>query len=220
MFSCVFIYYTFHIYFYFLYFLYFTCSYHFRVLRFVLPIYCIHILFIYYFNIPIFMYCSCTIFIYLYSCIVHFSYDNHILCFSSYTVVLYFPIFSSFTSHILYFPIIFIYCAFHILYFHILYFHIRYFHILSSCTFTSYSCNRILSSHNNAMLLISCYILYAFHLHILVIYFSLSYAVFVHILFSCYTFHMIIIYCVFYLIPSYCTSLYFHLVLLIYYTFL
>ena len=34
------------------------------------------------------------------------------------------------------------------------------------------------------MLLISCYILYAFHLHILVIYFSLSYNVLVHILSS------------------------------------
>ena len=43
--------------------------------------------------------------------------------------------------------------------------------------FTSCSCNCILSSHSSAMLLISCYILYAFHLHILVIYFSLSYNV-------------------------------------------
>ena len=54
------------------------------------------------------------------------------------------------------------------------------FHILSYCTF-----NCILSSHSSAMLLISCYILYAFHLHILVIYFSLSYTVLVHILSSC-----------------------------------
>ena len=95
MFSCVFIYYTFHIPFYFLYFLHYTCSYPFRVLHFVLSIYCIHVLFMYYFHIPIFMYCS------------------------------------------------------------------------------------------------------------------------FHILFSCYTFHMIVIYCFFHLILSYCTSLYFHLVLLI-----
>ena len=38
----------FHIPFYFLYFLYFTCSYPFRVLNFVLSIYCIHVLFMYY----------------------------------------------------------------------------------------------------------------------------------------------------------------------------
>ena len=61
--------------------LYFTCSYPFRVLRFVLSIYCIHILFIYYFNIPIFMYCSCTIFIYLYSCTVHFIYCFPVILF-------------------------------------------------------------------------------------------------------------------------------------------
>ena len=54
------------------------------------------------------------------------------------------------------------------------------FHILSYCTF-----NCVLSSHSSAMLLISCYILYAFHLHILVIYFSPSYTVLVHILSSC-----------------------------------
>ena len=52
------IYYTFHIPFSFIYFLYFTCSYPFRVLYFVLSIYCIHVLFMYYFHIPIFMYCS------------------------------------------------------------------------------------------------------------------------------------------------------------------
>ena len=98
--SYVFIYYTFHIPFYFLHFLYYTCSYPFRVLHFILSIYCIHVLFMYYFHIHIFMYCS------------------------------------------------------------------------------------------------------------------------FHILFSCYTFHIIVIYCVFHLILSYCTSLYFHHVLLIYYTFL
>ena len=79
--SYVFIYNTFHIPFYFLYFLYFTCSYPFRVLHFVLYIYCIHVLFMNYFHIPIFMYCSCTIFIYLYSCIVHFIYYFHVILF-------------------------------------------------------------------------------------------------------------------------------------------
>ena len=125
MFSCVFIYYTFHIPFYFLYFLYFTCSYPFRVLHFVLSIYCIHIL-------------SYTIIIYLYSYTVHvlfsytyihvlfisytvfllyFSYDNHILCFSSYTVVLYFPIFSSCSYNYLYFHRIAVLCfSYHVLY--------------------------------------------------------------------------------------------------------
>ena len=57
--------------------------------------------------------------------------------------------------------------------------------------FTSCSCNYILSSHSSAMLLISCYILYAFHLHILVIYFSLSYNV-LFIYFSC---TVLFIYC-------------------------
>ena len=98
MFSCVFIYYTFHIPSYFLYFLYFTCSYPFRVLYFVLSIYCIHILFMYHFHIPIFMYCS-----------------FHIL-------------FSCYTFHMI-----------------VIYF--------ASC-----SCKCILSSHSSAMLLISCHI--------------------------------------------------------------
>ena len=40
--------YTFHLHFSFLYFMYFTCSYPFRVLYFVLSIYCIHVLFISY----------------------------------------------------------------------------------------------------------------------------------------------------------------------------
>ena len=46
---------------------------------------------------------SCTVYV-LFSYTVfllYFSYDSHILCFSFYTVVLYFPIFSSFTFHIL-----------------------------------------------------------------------------------------------------------------------
>ena len=64
--------YSFHLPFSFLYFLYFTCSYPFRVLYFVLSIYCIHVLFI-----------SYTVFL------LYFSYDGHILCFSSYTVIYY-----------------------------------------------------------------------------------------------------------------------------------
>ena len=186
----------------------------------------VHVLFSYTYIHVLFI--SYTVFL------LYFSYDSHILCFSSYTVVLYFPIFSSCTSHILYFPMIFIYYAFHILYFHILYFHILYFHILyfhilyfhilfiyfiyhihfvslilyflylytchiffsfiyCTCSYTFFlyfvlsiychiqffvlfiyfhilcNFNYILSSHSSAMLLISCYILYAFHLHILVI---------------------------------------------------
>ena len=61
--------------------LYFTCSYPFCVLHFVLSIYCIHVLFMYYFHIPIFMYCSCTIFINLYSCTVHFIYCFPVILF-------------------------------------------------------------------------------------------------------------------------------------------
>ena len=56
------IYYTFHI--------PFSCSYPFRVLYFVLSIYCIHVLLI-----------SYTVFLLYFSC------DSHILCFSSYTVI-------------------------------------------------------------------------------------------------------------------------------------
>ena len=122
-----------------------------------------------------------------------FSYDILILYFSSYTVILYVPIFSSCTSHILYFPMIFIYCTFiYCIFIYCIFtyfsctvictflFHIIYlsytFHIIDTLFlvlvyFTSCSCNCILSSHSSTMLLISCYILYAFHLHILVIYF-------------------------------------------------
>ena len=77
--------YTFHLPFSFLYFLYFTCSYPFRVLYFVLSIYCIHVLFI-----------SYTVFL------LYFSYDSHILYFSSYTVILYF---TSCSCNCLYFHI-------------------------------------------------------------------------------------------------------------------
>ena len=41
--------------------------------------------------------------------------------------------------------------------------------------FTSCSCNRILSSHSSAMLLISCHILCTPHLRVLVIFFYVSY---------------------------------------------
>ena len=64
----------------------------------------VHILFSYTYIHVLFI--SYTVFL------LYFSYDSHILCFSSYTVILYFPIFSSCTSHILYFPMIFIYCTF------------------------------------------------------------------------------------------------------------
>ena len=95
-----------------------------------------------------------------------------------------------FSNHVIYYMhFICIYLSytflFHIMYcsytFHVMYFsYTVLFHILSYCTF-----NCVLSSHSSAMLLISCYILYAFHLHILVIYFSPSYSVLVHILSSC-----------------------------------
>ena len=98
---------------------------------------------------------------------------------SSYIVILYFPIFSSCTFHILYFPMIFIYRALYFSYtviynctfiFYLSYtlcFRIlsllflcsyTYFHINLYCT--SCSCNCILSSHSKAMLLISYHIIY------------------------------------------------------------
>ena len=94
----------------------------------------VHILFVYYtlyFLYTVFIYCSCTIFICLYSCFVHvlfsssyiyvlfisytvfllyFSYDSHILYFSSYTIILYFPIFSSCFYNCLYFHRIAVLC--------------------------------------------------------------------------------------------------------------
>ena len=112
------------------------------------------------------------------------SYDFHILCFS-YTVLSYYMSYTFFVSLTLYFLYLhtchilfsFIYytCSYTVLSYTI-------FSYIVILYFTSCSCNCILSSHSNAMLLISCYILYAFHLHILVIYFSLSYTVLVHIL--------------------------------------
>ena len=113
MFSCVFIYYTFHIPFYFLYFLHYTCSYPFRVLHFVISIYCINVLFIYYFHIPIFMYCSFYI---LFSCytfhmIVIYCVFHLIL---SYCTSLYF---SSFSYNCLYFHRIAVLCfSYHVFY--------------------------------------------------------------------------------------------------------
>ena len=91
----------------FVYFLYFSCvglkpilSYPFRVLYFVLSIYCVHVLFMYYFPIPIFMYCPFHILFSCYTfhmkfiyCAFHLilsytilSYDIPILCFP-YTVL-------------------------------------------------------------------------------------------------------------------------------------
>ena len=114
--SYVFIYYTFHIPFYFLYFLYFTFSYPFRVLHFVLSIYCIHILFMYYFHM-------------LYSCTVHvlFSYTYFHVLFMYY---FHLPIFMYCSFHILFscytFHMIVIYYTFHLIlsYCNSLYFHL------------------------------------------------------------------------------------------------
>ena len=94
----IYIYMCFHTPFYFLYFQYFTCSYPFRVLHFVLSIYCIHVLFMYYFHKPIFIYCSFHI---LFSCytfhlIVIYCVFHLIL---SYTVLFHFHI----LSYIMYF---------------------------------------------------------------------------------------------------------------------
>ena len=121
------------------------------------------------------------------------SYDFYILCFS-YTLSFILSVIYIFVSLTLYF--LYLYTC-----------HILFYFIYCTCSytvlsytvfsytvilyFTSCSCNCILSSHSSAMLLISCYILFAFHLHILVIYFSLSYNV-LFIYFSCTT---LFIYC-------------------------
>ena len=95
----------FHIPFYFLYFLYFTFSYPFRVLHFVLSIYCIHILFMYYFHIL----CSCTVHVLFSYTYIHvlFMYYFHL------------PIFMYCSFHILFscytFHMIVIYCTFHLI---------------------------------------------------------------------------------------------------------
>ena len=103
--------------------------------------------------------------------------------------------------HILSYVFIYVFKCFHILYFSYTFL----FSLLSALyLFISFSCTT----------LCTFYILYSCTVHVL---FSYTY---IHILFSCYTFHMIVIYCAFHLILSYCTSLYFHLVLFIYYNFL
>ena len=107
----------------------------------------------------------------------------------------------SLSYHILSYVFIYVFMCFHILYFSYTFL----FSLLSALyLFISFSCTT----------LCTFYILYSCTVHVL---FSYTY---IHILFSCYTFHMIVIYCVFHLKLSYCTSLYFHLVLLIYYTFI
>ena len=99
--------------------------------------------------------------------------------------------------HILSYVFIYVFMCFHILYF--------------SYTFLFY----LLSALHFVLSIYCIHVLFTYYFHIPIF----MYCSF-HILFSCYTFHMIVIYCVFHLILSYCTSLYFHLVLLIYYTFL
>ena len=78
----------------FIYFLYFTCSFPFRVLYFVLSIYCIHILFI-----------SYTVFI------LYFSY-GFLFYVLTYVVIYFYMIFIYYAFHML-----FVCYAFHILYF-------------------------------------------------------------------------------------------------------
>ena len=108
--------------------------------------------------------------------------------------------------HILSYIFIYVFMCFHILYFSYTFL----FSLLSALyLFISFSCTT----------LCNFYILYSCTVHIL---FSYTY---IHVLFISYIvfllyFHMIVIYCAFHLILSYFTSLYFHLVLLIYYTFL
>ena len=74
-------------------------------------------------------------------------------------------------------------CHFHILSYTMYFSYTVLFHILSYCTF-----NCVLSSHSSAILLISCYILYAFHLHILFsfIYCTCSYTFFLYFVLSIY----------------------------------
>ena len=74
----------------------------------------------------------------------------------------------------------------------------------------------VLSIYCSCTIFIYCiHVLFMYYFHIPIFMYDSF-----HILFSCYTFHMIFIYYTFRLILSYCTSLYFHLVLPIYYTFL
>ena len=106
--------------------------------------------------------------------------------------------------HILSYVFIYVFMCFHILYFSYTFLFSRVLHFVISIY-----CIHVL-------------FMYYFHIPIFMYYFHIPifmYCLF-HILLSCYTFHIIVIYYTFHLILSYCTSLYFHLVLLIYYTFL
>ena len=96
--SCVFIYYIC------LYLPLLSTFYPFRVLYFVLSIYCIHVLFLYYFHISIFMYCSFPIFPYL----VYFHITDLILsCTFIYILILF--IYYTFVCFNL---VLFMYCTF------------------------------------------------------------------------------------------------------------
>ena len=161
-----------------------------------------------------------------------FIYCTFIYCTFIYYTFIYFSCTVICTFHILSYIVL---CPFYILSYTMYFSYTVLFHILSSCTFncilsscpfncilSSCTFNCILSLHSSTMLLISCHILYAFHLHILVIYFSLSYAVLVHIFSSCtlyfpytviysslsfsYTFiYYVLSYTVLFHILSYCT---------------
>ena len=153
MFSCVFIYYTFHIPFSFIYFLYFTCSYPFRVLYFVLSLYCIHALFMYYFHIPIFMYCSFHI---LFSCYIF----HMIVIYCAFHLIL------SYTFRVIdTLFLVLVYLSYTFL-FHIPYcsytFHVRYFSYTVILYFTSCSCN-CLYFHRIAVLCFSYHVIYSIH---------------------------------------------------------
>ena len=94
--------------------------YPFCVLYFVLSIYCIHVLFLYYFHIPILMYCSFHI---LFSC-----YTFHmIVIYCAFHLILSYIILS-YAFHVLYF-VLYIYCI-HVLFLY--YFHIS---IFMYCSF-------------------------------------------------------------------------------------
>ena len=130
--------------------------------------------------------------------------------------------------HILSYVFIYVFMCFHILYFSYTFL----FSLLSVLYFfISFSCTTLCTFYILYSYIVHVLFSYAY-IHVLFMYYFhlpiFMYCSF-HILFSCYTFHMIVIYYTFHmiviyytfhLILSYCTSLYFHLVLLIYYTFL
>ena len=97
---------------------------------------------------------------------------------SSCTVILYFPIFSSYSFHILYFPMIFIYCSFHILYFHIIY-HIHFYVI-------------------DTLFLVLVYLSYTFLFHILYLFIYISCTVLVLSIYCHIYFFIIFIYLLIY----------------------